>query len=76
MGERFKGGKREKKDREKLWRGLEREGRKHKAMCFTAYLGLGHYEYRRDIKQIRSGMTPAAERAGSTVKIHGLVIHI
>lgn len=42
-------------------------GRKHKAMCFTAYLGLGHYEYRRDIKQIRSGMTQAVQRAGSTM---------
>lgn len=60
------------KDREKFWRGLEGEGRKHKAMCFTAYLGLGHYEYRRDIKQIRSGMTWAAERAGLQLKYMGL----
>lgn len=50
-------------------------GRKHKAMCFTAYLGLGHYEYRRDIKQIRSGMTQAVQRAGSTMYRHGLVTH-
>ncbi len=39
-------------------------GRKHKAMCFTAYLGLGHNEYRRDIKQIRSGMTQAWRELG------------
>lgn len=62
-------------ERERLWRRLEGEGRKHKAMCFTAYLGLGHYEYRRDIKQIRSGMTWAAESAGSTMEMHGLVVH-
>lgn len=36
--------------------------RKHKAMCFTAYLWLGHYEYRTDIKQIRPGMTLSMER--------------
>lgn len=53
---------------EKLPRELEGEGRKHKAMCFTAYLGLGHYEYRKDIKQIRSGMTRAAERTGQQWK--------
>lgn len=63
---------RERKDREKLWRELEGEGRKHKAMCFTAYLGLGHYKYRRDIKQIRSGMTRAAERTGLQWKYMGL----
>ena len=40
--------------------GMVGEGRKLKAMamCFTAYLGLGHFEYRRDIKQIRSGTDP------------------
>lgn len=50
-------------------------GRKHKAMCFTAYLGLGHYEYKRDIKQIRSGMTQTVNRAGFTMERHGLAIH-
>lgn len=62
VGESYNGRERQRKYREKLLRELEGEGRKHKAMCFTAYLGLGHYEYRRDIKQIRSGMTRAAER--------------
>lgn len=39
-------------------------GRKHRVMCFTAYLRLGHYGYRRDIKQIRSGMTWSAQGTG------------
>lgn len=25
-------------------------------MCFTAYQGLGHFQYRRDVKQIKNGM--------------------
>lgn len=73
VGERHKGGKREReKTGRSCGRGLEGEGREHKAMCFTAYLGLGHYEYRREIKQIRSGMTRAAERAWLQWKYMGL----
>lgn len=41
------------------------EGRKLQAMYFTAYLCLGHDEYRGDIKQIRSGKSEAKWRPGS-----------
>lgn len=44
------------------------KGRKLKAMCFTAYLCLGHVEYRGDIKQIRSGIARPKRRARSTAK--------
>lgn len=60
-----KRGKKKTREWEKSeWEGAE--GRKLKAMCFTAYLRLGHVEYRGDIKQIRSGIARAKWRAGST----------
>lgn len=65
-------GKKKKKGGKKKTREWEKselegaEGRKLKAMCFTAYLRLGHVEYRGDIKQIGSGIARAKWRAGST----------
>lgn len=55
----FQGGSGEsqsKKDRQKLLNMKERR--------FTAYFGLGHFEYRADIKQICAGMTRVVGRTG------------
>ena len=46
---------------------IVRRRRKPKARCFTAYLWLGHYEYRGDIKQIRPEMTRVVARTGLMV---------
>lgn len=47
----FHGAKKERERKSLCFGGRER---KCQAMCFSAYLKLGHFEYRRDIKQIGS----------------------
>lgn len=46
----------------------ENQREKHKAMCFTAYLKLGRYEYSRDLKHIWSGTVQVMERTGQQWK--------